>query len=791
LQKVTGMANKPTYEELEARVRALEHSARGSEKKDDVPYDGTEYMHSVFRALPTGIGVTSDRIIKQVNERVCEMTGFSQEELVGQSARHLYPSEEEYVFVGQHKYKQIRKHGTGTVETRWKKKDGEIIDVLLSSTPMDLNDLLKGVTFTAIDITERKEAEKALRDSEDRTRATFNAMSDAVFLHPLLEEGFAPFVDVNDTACNRYGYTREEILTLTAGDITGKAGTATHSGKDHRRRLENSGRLIFEATHITKSGEVFPVEINSVIIELKDRPMILAVVRDISERKRAEEALRATHQRFLTVLDSIDATIYVADLKTYEVLFMNQNMIKNFGRDMTGEICWEVFRGESGPCSQCTNDQLIDENGEPTGVCVWQCDNPIVGKSYINYDRAIEWTDGRMVRLQIATDITEMKNMERQLQQTQKFEAIGTLAGGIAHDFNNLLMGIQGRASLMSVDIDPSHAFGEHVDAIEEYIRSATDLTKQLLGFARGGKYEVKPIDINKLVSSSAAMFGRTKKEIRIHYNMHDPSLVVSVDRRQIEQVLLNLYVNAWQAMPGGGEIYLETKIVDMDDTYSRPYKVKPGPYTKVSVTDTGMGMDPSIRQRIFDPFFTTKEKGRGTGLGLASAYGIIKNHGGVITVYSEVGTGTAFNIYLPLSEKSVCQEKIPKELIVNGTETILLVDDEEIILDVAQAMLKKLGYRVLTADGGRKAVDLVKQNGHEIDMVIVDLIMPEMEGGKVFDLIRETQPAMPVILSSGYSINGQANEIMQRGCSGFIQKPFTIFEISKKIRSVLDGTDG
>ena len=240
-----------------------------------------------------------------------------------------------------------------------------------------------------------------------------------------------------------------------------------------------------------------------------------------------------------------------------------------------------------------------------------------------------------MDQLVFYEDITENTKLERQLQQSQKFEAIGTLAGGIAHDFNNLLMGIQGRASLMSVDLESSHPHSEHIKAIEGYIRSATDLTKQLLGFARGGKYEVRPIDINVLLIESAAMFGRTKKEIRIHNKLQNPPPVVEVDRRQIEQVLLNLYVNAWQAMPDGGEIYLETKIVTLDDAYCKPHQVKPGRYAKVSVTDTGIGMDESVCQRIFDPFFTTKEKARGTGLGLSSAYGIIKNHAGILTVYS------------------------------------------------------------------------------------------------------------------------------------------------------------
>jgi len=539
--------------------------------------ESEEQLSSVFRIAPTGIGVVIDRVLKQVNARICEMTGYAEEELINQNARILYPSDEDYEYVGREKYRQLREHGTGTVETRWQAKDGRILDVLLSSTPMDIDDLSKGVTFTALDIT---------------------------------------------------------------------------------------------------------------------------------ERKRAREALRIAHERFLTVLDSIDATIYVADMDTHEILFMNKNMVESFGGDMTGQLCWEAFRGTDGPCPHCTNDQLVDDFGQPKDVCIWQGKNPLTGKWYINHDRAIQWTDDRLVRLQIATDITDLKRMEQQIQQTQKFEAIGTLAGGIAHDFNNLLMGIQGRASLLAVDLESSHEYLEHVKAIETYIRQATDLTRQLLGLAKGGKYEVKPTEINDLVSNSARMFGRTKKEIRIHTRFQDPSPVVAVDRGQIEQVLLNLYINAWQAMPAGGELYVATQSVDLDEAFCQPYNIAPGRYVKLSVTDTGIGMDEDTSQQIFDPFFTTKKKGRGTGLGLASVYGIINNHDGFIVVNSEVGIGTTFNIHLPLTDKKVLPETSVNGDLISGVETVLLVDDEEMIRDVGEAMLTKLGYKILVADSGEQALD-------------------------------------------------------------------------------------
>ena len=387
----------------------------------------------------------------------------------------------------------------------------------------------------------------------------------------------------------------------------------------------------------------------------------------------------------------------------------------------------------------------------------------------------------------VIRDISERQRLQIQLQNAERMESLGTLAGGIAHDFNNLLMGIQGRSSLIAMDLEASHPVVEHLNAIDEYIRSATHLTKQLLGFARGGKYEVKPTDINALILKTADMFGRTKKEIFIETKFHNETLVVEADRMQIEQVLLNLYINAWQAMPEGGALRLETKDVALGEKICKPYQVAPGRYVHVSVTDTGTGMDPKILQHIFDPFFTTKEKSRGTGLGLASAYGIIKNHGGIINAHSQKGCGATFNIYLPISEESMVDELASQGQLSNGSETILLIDDEEMIIDVGQALLNRLGYRVIAVSSGQEALEVVKRMGTDIDLVVLDMIMPVMDGGKTFDRIRQICPEMPVMLSSGYAINDHAESIMARGCNGFIQKPFSVSELSQKIRQIMD----
>jgi len=515
-----------------------------------------------------------------------------------------------------------------------------------------------------------------------------------------------------------------------------------------------------------------------------------------SKRKAADEALRKSEEKYRTILESIEEGYFETDLEGNLTFFSNPfcKILGYSPSQLMGMNTRQYTTPKTAEKMDRITEQLL-ESGMPENVTSYDVIRPDGNKVLLELSFSIlKDTDGEPIGFKgVLRDVSERKKaeeekhkLETQLQQAQKMESIGTLAGGIAHDFNNILMGIQGNASLMLLKINSEHPNYEKIKNIETYVQNGTTLTKQLLGFARRGKYLVKATDLNDIIDKSSSLFARTKKEIQVHTNFFDTIWTVEVDRGQIEQVLLNLYVNAWQAMLDGGDLYLSTENVILDRTYVKPYKVEPGRYVKISVTDTGVGIDKSTQERIFEPFFTTKEMGRGTGLGLASVYGIIKSHGGYINVYSELDQGTTFTIYLPASAKEADSETEVLVDFVKGSGTILLIDDEKMILDVGRELLIELGYTVLPAMSGQEAMDVYEKEQDKIDMIIMDMIMPGMSGSETFDRLKKINPDVKILLSSGYSVDGQATQILRRGCDGFIQKPFNMNQLAEKIQKIL-----
>jgi two-component system cell cycle sensor histidine kinase/response regulator CckA len=509
--------------------------------------------------------------------------------------------------------------------------------------------------------------------------------------------------------------------------------------------------------------------------------------RIIADGKQTERALSESEEKYRTVLEASPDSVVVYDMEG-EVIYLNPAFTRVFGWTL------EELAGK-------TIGNVPEENQPETRMMI---DKVMAGEAFSGIQSRRYTKGGSIVHVSISAavyrdregtpmgsvfnlrDITEQKKLEARLQQAQKMEAVGTLAGGIAHDFNNLLMAVQGNVSLMLFNVKPSHPYYERLKSIEKQIERGAKLTSQLLGYARRGKYEVKPISLNRLVEETADAFGRTKKEITIRRALAQDLFAMEADEGQIEQILLNLYVNAADAMPGGGQLVLKTRNATHEEITNKPYEVKPGNYVLLTVTDAGTGIDKATQQRIFEPFFTTKEMGRGTGLGLASVYGIVKGHGGYIDVNSRKGRGTTFSIYLPASEKRVSKPVKGSEQVIKGSETILLVDDEETVLDLGAQMLEQLGYTVIEAKGGAEAIEIYKTRRDDIDLVMLDMIMPEISGGEVCVAIKEINPQVRVLLSSGYSIEGQASAILKRGCDGFIQKPFSVERLSMSVGEIL-----
>ena len=522
----------------------------------------------------------------------------------------------------------------------------------------------------------------------------------------------------------------------------------------------------------------------------------------------AEEALVEQNRIMTVLLNNLRVGVFMVEAPSGKPLLANRAAKDLLGRGIVKgsfkDNLAEVYKAyKLGTNDHYPADQMPIFHG-------------LQGRSHNVDDMVVVHPDGKKILLEVFgspvrdqqgnviaslvsfSDITERKRTEEekeklqaQFQQAQRMKAIGTLAGGIAHNFNNMLMAIQGLTSLMMIGKEPSHPDYKHMQGIEKSIKKAVELTRDLLGFARGGKYEPKPTDLNALIRNENEIFCQMKKEIQIHGKYEEELWPAEVDRGQIQQTLLNLYLNAWQAMPDGGDILLQTANVTLDQSDVKFFAINPGRYIRISVTDTGIGMDEATRNQIFEPFFSKRGSGQGSGLGLASVHGIVKNHGGFINVYSEKGKGSTFNIYLPASEKKIVDEnpELERRKIQYGQGTILLVDDQDMVLDVGKKMLESIGYKVLIAQSGSEALDVYIKQKDEIDLIILDMIMPEMSGGETYERMRDIDAGVNVLLSSGYSINSQVKEILGRGCNGFIQKPFSLKDLSIKIRELLEGT--
>ncbi len=775
---------KTVNKQLRAQIDQLQ-SAKASLRESEEKY------RTLLETTTEGFWMI-DRDLKTVavNDSLCKMLMYSAEEMIGQTA---------FKFVDKAYRKfllevtpEIHTTAHRTCEIGMLRKDGAKIDIVFNGTTLrDKAGRLQGAFAFITDITEHKKADRKLQKSEQKFRTLLNSQNDATLLHRLKADGFSTFSEVNEAAIKRYGYSHSEFLQLTGNDLRPNTREAREISETQRKKIIAQNGAIFESVHVTKSGREFPVEINAAILELEDEKYILSTVRDISERKKAEQEKQISNERFNTVLNSIGANIYVADMETYEILFMNQHMIEEFGGDFTGEICWDAFRNESQVCEHCSNELLIDEKGESTGMQIWQGENPLTGKYYMNHDRAIRWIDGRTVRLQISTDITEIRTLEAQLRQKYKMEAVGLMAGGIAHDFNNVLAIIITNLELMHRKLAADDPLLPRLEQAKSASLRASDLVKQILTYSRQGEQDLKPVQLAFIVEESIKLLrSTTPASIEIMTRMEPDALpgMINADAIQIEEVLINLCNNAIYAMREKGLLTVSLSKQQLDaDTLSIAPDVNPGEYLKLCIEDTGSGMSQEVLDKIFDPFFTTKPAGHGTGMGLSISHGIVKTHGGYLTADSEPEHGSCFTLYLPTvtSRPADRPEKIRDDL-PRGDEKILLIDDEELLANSVADFLGEHGYAVSIETDSRRALKQLQQ-GADFDLVVSDQTMPEVTGVELVSELMKIKPQLPIILCTGYSASLTEEKARQAGARALFMKPLALPELTRTIRALLD----
>ncbi|GEM_PF-1015522 len=528
-------------------------------------------------------------------------------------------------------------------------------------------------------------------------------------------------------------------------------------------------------------------EVGNLILHFND---MLAV------RKMVEETLAHSEARFRSVISAAQDAIIAVDQRQRLTLF-NHAAERIFGysaREIVGHTIERLFPPAAGQVfasllrsAANTKEQVHELQAQHQNGTQFPIELTVASTGRTAGDAK------EIVYIVVIRDITtkkraneEMQKLQEQLFQAQKMETIGTLAGGIAHDFNNLLVGILGTASLMKMTVGQDSLLQEHIQTIEQASLRASELTKQLLGFARAGKYEVRPVNLNHTIEELLKLISRTfDKRLTVIAKLAKDLWAVEGDSNQLQHSFLNICLNARDAMPNGGTITLATQNLDLDaETAAQHFNLASGKYVHLAITDTGVGMDAATQARIFEPFFSTKERGKGTGLGLAMVYGIVRNHGGRIYVDSALGKGATFHIYLPATQAVVAAPKLePMIEAPFGRETILLIDDERVILDVASRILKRLGYAVLAAPDGHEGLRVFAERRHEIALVILDMVMPKLNGREVFRRLKEIDPNVRVLLSSGYSPDGEAQAILNEGVLGFVQKPYVMNDLAQAVK--------
>ncbi len=732
--------------------------------------------------------MTPNGRIWNVNDVACEKLGYTREELLSLSVADfdpIFPKEAWQPF-----WEALKRSKSLQFESLHKTKDGYVFPIEIIAKYFNYNGLEYDCAIVR-DVTQHKNLEKALQASEE----LFRTLCD-----------FAPIGIVRTDGAGHIIYSNpsmEQITEMAAAELTGEGWIKLIHPEDLQEVTKvinsatNTGRF-FSVEHrvLTPRGRILWVRALGTPINSPDGAFLghVGTVEDITERRRAEEALRLAEKTFRDLLETVQLVAILLD-RDGNMTFCNDYLL-----NLTG---WEkeALLGRNWidlciPYEERERMKTVFAAVIKGDEVVLHHENSIVTRD--GKEHLILWNNTILHDLEgkitgtasIGIDITEQKNLEAQLRQAQKMEAVGQLAGGIAHDFNNILSAIMGYAYLVQSRLDSNDPSRDDMDQILDSVHRAAEVTHSLLAFSKKQSMNSKLVLITAIVKTSEKMLSRViGEDITINTVLSCNEVKCIVDAGQIEQVLMNLATNARDAMPKGGRLTLSTECLEMDDSFIQAHGYgRLGRFALISVSDTGVGMSKETVAKIFEPFFTTKETGKGTGLGLAMAYGIVKQHNGYIDVYSEVGKGTTFRIYLPAAESKEEEIKTTVELLPSGgTETILVTEDSEKLRQLSETILSQYGYKVILAQDGDEAIEKFIENKDVIQLVLLDMIMPKKSGKEVYDEIKRIKLDIKVIFVSGYTADRIDKEVLAEKNAKFIFKPVSPKDLLREVRDMLD----
>jgi two-component system cell cycle sensor histidine kinase/response regulator CckA len=635
---------------------------------------------------------------------------------------------------------------------------------------------------------------QTLRESEEHYRALVHNAPEAIVVLDVDKE---IFIDCNDKALRLFGLSREKLLARGPVELSPElqpdGRQSTTAAREWVERALAQEVAAFEWIHRNSEGKEIPCEVHLVHLASPTRRLVRASVLDITVRKRAEAALRESEARYRVLVNNASYGICWVTLDG-DLIYANPALVHMLGYPSDEELL--AIKNTRALFIDVTSWEKLYEvyrrTGDVDATVEWRRKDGKTISVHINGRPAKEPERGRECIEVMVADVTERMALEKQLLQSQKFEAIGQLAGGIAHDFNNMIGAIAGWADLGIEETEPGSRLHRHFDKVRHQADRAAALTRQLLAFARRQVLEPRDVDLNQAVVETLSLLEKVIGDnIEIRPNLAADLATVRADPIQFEQVLMNLCINARDAMPGGGSLVIETSNVTLDEPFCTLQPLaRPGQYAMLSVTDTGTGMDAVTLDRIFEPFFTTKEPGKGTGLGLATVYGILRQHGGFVHVHSEPGIGTTFRAYLPVSTAVVAappENVEDSHSIPRGSETVLVAEDHDGLRQLAFEILTNLGYQVLVAADGEQALREFQAHGHHIDLAVLDIVLPKLSGPEVYARIRKQNPGIPVIFATGYSTDIELLQKVQRQGLPVLQKPYSPRDLARKVRDALD----